>query len=262
MFLNKKKYFLSFLFFLFFSLFIISFDFYTNSFSKIKLFFNKMYFTLLNYYSNVFLYLKSRIIYFTSIDYIFEEIINCNYNNLLFRKKKYEMNNIIYENNFLKSIYKIPILKNEKYSIVKVFNIDWNNLLINIYNYNNIKYGNLLFNGLGIIGKLIYYDKNFGKLQLICDNSSGFPGKILRTNLKVLVMGNGCGKYIEINDIPIGTDIKVGDIVLYYDIYGHYFSYPIGIIKEISIDSKYGDINAKVESFVYFNNSDFNILIK
>ncbi len=264
--LNKKNNFFMFLLFLFFSIFIIFFDIRFNYFNIFKLIFIRINFIIYYLYNKFFIYLKNKVNYLKKKEYFFIENNNLKKKNILLKNKLYFFDNLKKQNNIFKDILNIKLLKNNNFSIVKLLFNNFRNydyLLINILNCKNIKYGNLLFNNIGIIGRLVFINNNFGKIQLLCSYNSGFSGKILRTGLKVIILGYGCNKEMKIIDLPINSNIIKGDIVVNYDIYNYYFEYPIGIINNCYIDSIYGGLIIKVKSFVNYNNYlDYNILIK
>ncbi len=264
--LNKKNNFFLFLIFFIFSLFILFFDFKYNYLNNFKLFFININFIISNIYNKFYIFLNNKIFYFKEINYIINKNINLIKENILIKNKLYILNSLKIQNNNFRKILNINLLKNKYFSIVKLlFNINKYSdyLLINILNNKNIKYGNLLFNGIGIIGKLVFINNNFGKVQLICNNDSGFSGKILRTGFKVIVLGCGCKNEMKIVDLPINIDISIGDIIVNYDIYDYYFNYPIGIVHDYYIDNIYGGLIIKVKSFFKKNSYfDYNVLIK
>ncbi len=257
--LNKKNNLFVFLLFLFFSLFIIFFDIKFNYFNILKIFFIKINF--------IIYYLCNKIYFFKKSNYFFiKKNNNLIKNNILLKSKLYLLNNLKNQNNIFRNMLNIKLLKNNDFSIVKLLFNNFRNydyLLVNILNYKNIKYGNLLFNNIGIIGKLVFINNNFGKIQLLCGYNSGFSGKILRTGLKVIILGYGCNKEMKIINLPINSNLIKGDIIVNYDIYNYYFEYPIGIIDNYYIDDIYGDLIIKIKSFINYNNYlDYNILIK
>ncbi len=264
--LKKINHFFIFLLFLFFSLFIIFFDIKFNYFCLLKLFFIKLNFIIYFFCNVIYIYFNNKILYFNKINYLVIENKKLIKKNIILKNKIYILNNIKYQNNIFKKILNIRLLKKKYFSIVKLlFNVfkNYDYLLINILNSKDIKYGNLLFNNIGIIGKLIFINNNFGKVQLLCGYKSVFFGKILRTGLKVIILGFGCGKKIKIIDLPLNINIIKGDIVVNYDIYNYYFEYPIGIVNNFYVDKKYGGIVIIIKSFINYNNYlDYNILIK
>lgn len=264
--LNKKNSFFIFLLFLFFSLFVIFFDIKFNYFNLLKLFFIKLNFLIYFFCNIIYVYFNNKIFYFSKINYLIIKNKNLINENIILRNKIYILNNIKYQNNILKNILNIKILKKNYFSVVKLlFSVfkSYDYLLINILNSKNIKYGNLLFNNIGIIGKLVFINNNFGKIQLLCSYKSGFSGKILRTGLKVIILGFGCNKKIRIFDLPLNINVIKGDIIVNYDIYNYYFEYPIGIVNNFYVDKNYGGIVIIVKSFINYNNYlDYNILIK
>ncbi len=268
MLLNKENNFNFFLYFLFLSFFLIFCDINYLKNSKIKFISKKVNYLINDFRNNIYIFFKEKKKLLLSKNYLINKNLKLIRENLLLRSKINFINNFKRENYILRNYLNIPLLKKNDYSIVRVLlnnSVNVDELFINIYNIKNLKYGNLLFNGIGIIGKLINLNNSLGKIQLICNYESGFPGKILRTGLNVIINGFGCKRNMKIFDLPIDTNIIKGDIIVNYDTYKYYNFIPIGVVIDIINDDVYGGIIVIVKSFLNYtinNNNDYGVLFK
>lgn len=262
---NKQKNFY-FLFFIFLLLILLIINYKFDYFNKIKFYTDKINFIFYNFHNNIVLYINNKKKYFKNISYY----IKMNYflkKKIFFLKNKLSfLKNLEKENIIFRNILNIPILKNQYYYLVKLLPYKLENnyrFFIKILNNKNINYGDLLFNGIGIIGRVISVNNNFSKVDLVCNYKSSFPGKILRSNIEFIVLGKGCLNYMEVNNLSIDSDIKVGDIISTYNYSNNNFSsFPLGVIKKIIFDEKNGYYKIKIGNFLRKNELNFLFLIK
>ncbi len=266
MFLKKDSSFLYFLFFIFFAIFLLFFDFYYHFSNKIRFYTNKFIFLYYYIFDNLFFFIDNKILFFRNFKKIYNENIFLKKENLFFKKKILYSNFLKLENNYFRKILNFPLFKKKErdFFIVKIFFYHFNNMdeiIINHAQNFNIKYGSLLFNHVGMLGKVIYSGNNFSKVQLICNTNSSFPISILRNNLNSIILGFGCENYMRIDDFTFGTDVKIGDIVIIPQVNNYSFSgYPIGVVDSIYLNFNYGTIMVYVKYFLELSNLSFGFL--
>ncbi len=262
MFSNKNY---NFLFFIFLSFLLIFCDLSFNCFNNIKFYFKKFNFIFYYLYNKFNIYISNKKKYLNNIDNLIYKNISLNKENIVLKNKLHILNNIKEKNNKLNNILDLYILKKKNFTIVKLISPKSGEndiLFVNSINNSFINYGNLFFNGIGILGKIIGLNKNIAELELICHKGSGILGKIFRNNMEVVVLGFGCLNDMKIYDIPFNSDIKKGDIIITYSLNSSIFvNYPIGIIKNVYLDKNCGCIKANVKSFIKYNKLEFGILI-
>ncbi len=262
MFSNKNY---NFLFFVFLSFLLILCDLHFNCLNGIKFCFRKVNFIFYDFFNKFSIYINDKKKYLNNINNLIYKNISLNKENIVLKNKLHMLNNFIEEKNKLSSILDTYVLKRKNFTIVKLISFklgDNDKLFVSSINNSYINYGNLFFNGIGILGKVIGFNKNVAELELICHKNSGIFGKIFRNNEEVIVLGFGCLNDMKIYDIPFNFDIKKGDIIVIYSLNSNVFvNYPIGIVKNIYLDKNCGCMRANVKSFIRYNKLEFGVLI-
>ncbi len=266
MFFKKENNFFWFLIVIFFSICLLFFDFYYNLSNKIYFYTDRIIFFYYYIFNNVKFFIKNKIIYLSDLEKIYEENI--------ILKKKYmylkgfflNLTSLKLENIFFRKMLHFPLLKKKinNFILVKIFFYYLNNIdeiFINHIYDPAIKYGSLLFNNFNMLGKVIYSGNFFSKVQLICNKNSVFPVSILRNNINSIIMGYGCNNNMKINDFPIDSDVKLGDIIVLPQIDNFFFSgYPVGIVDNVYLDLVNGFLVADVKYFLDLNDLNFVFL--
>ncbi len=266
MFLKKDNNFIYFLFFIFFSLCLMFCDFNYNLSDKIYFYTDKIIFLYYYIFDNVILFFEKKIVFLKDFKKISNENISLKKNLLLLRSKILYNNLLERENNYFRKILNFPLLKKEdkNFVFVKIIFYHLTNLdemIVNHMQNFNIKYGSLLFNNIGMLGKVIHSGTNFSRVKLICSKGSSFPVSILRNNLNTIILGYGCNYDMQINDFTLDSDIKIGDIVILPKVSDYSFSgYPVGVIDSVNLDYVYGVLKVDVKYFLELNNLSFGFL--
>ncbi len=266
MFSKKDNSFICFLFFIVFSIFLLFFDFYYCISDKIRFYTNRVVFIYYYIFDNLIFLLKKNIVFLNDYNRIYNENVFLKEKNFILKKRIMYSSLLKLENNYLRKILNFPLLSKESkdFVFVKIFFYHFNDtdeIIINHLKNSNIKYGSLLFNYIGMLGKVIYSGDNFSRLQLICNQNSSFPVSILRNDLSTIVSGNGCNNNMKISDLPIGSDVKVGDIVILPKVSGYSFSgHPIGVVDNVYSDFLYGVLVIEVKYFLDLNNLGYGLL--
>ncbi len=254
------------MFFILFSFFLLIFNFCHHLFDKVYYYVNKIFFLYYFVFNKFKYFIYKKKFFLNRISKIEHENIFLKEKIFVLKKKLYFLNILEKENNIFRRILGFPLLNKIKnnFNFVRIFfyNINVMDELIINHMYNkNIRYGSLLFNDLSMLGKVIYFGNNFSKIELICNKNSELPIVILRNNINAIIKGYGCNNYMKINDFPINTDVRIGDIIVLPDIDDYYFSgYPIGVVKNILLDSIYGNLIIEVKYFLDLENLNFAFL--
>lgn len=266
MFLKQKDNIFYFLVFIFFSLFLLFFDFYFSLSNKIHFYTDRIVFIYYYLFNKIKFFINSRIFFLRYLKDIYKENFFLKKQNLFLNKKLLYLNFLQLENNIFRKILNFPLFKKNSndFIFVNFFFYYLNNIdeiVINhIYDY-RIKYGSLLFNKIGMLGKVIYSGNYFSRIQLICNKNSILPVNVLRNNINSVILGCGCKDYMKINDFPINSDIKLGDIIILPNISDYSFSgYPIGVVNNVYLDLVDGFLVVNVKYFLELDNLDFGFL--
>ncbi|MCM0158214.1 rod shape-determining protein MreC [Candidatus Nardonella dryophthoridicola] len=235
--MNNNKNNISFLLFIISLLFFII-DFKFNIFNNIK----KI---------NMIKLLNFKFIIYKNINNLFNKIIKEKYikkikNKNFFLNVELLKNNIklnalefyINENKNLKKILNLKI-NYKKYNMIisKIIFLDNENLfiLINKGQNDNINIGQYAINSKGLIGKIIYSNKENSLIHTIINNNYYIYTKLLKNNYIYLLNGLG-KKFLKIkNNLSNNINkIKKNDILLSYNTENKYpENYPVAIIYKI-----------------------------
>ncbi len=266
MFFKKSNNFFYFLVIIFISIFLLFFDFYYNLSNKIYFYTDRIIFFYFYFINNIKLFIYKKIFYLSNCQKIYKENIFLKKKNIFLHKNLFDLNSLQLENNILRNMLNIPMYKKKVNNsiFVKIFFYYLNNIdeiFINHIYDSNIKYGSLLFNNMGMLGKVIYSGDFFSKVQLICNKNSIFPVSVLRNNINAVIIGYGCNNYMKINDFPINSDVKLGDIIILPKISDYSFSgYPVGVVDNVYLDLVNGFLVAHIKYFLNLNNINFVFL--
>ncbi len=263
MFFKKKNNISYFLFFVVFCFSLLIFDFYYHISNKIRFYTDKIIFSCYFFYDNLNIWIKNNFFFLENFKKIQDENFFLKKKYFFLKQKVFFLNILKLENNFLRKILNFPLLKKirEKIYFIKVFfyrNTNLDELIIDHLFNKNIKYGSLLFNNLSIIGKVIYTGSNYSKIELICNKNSSLPVIILRNNINTIINGNNCSNDMRISDFSIDTDVHIGDIIVLPNIDGYIFTgYPIGVVKNVILDSISSSLIVDVKYFLELQNLNF-----
>ncbi len=175
------------------------------------------------------------------------------------KKKLLNLNKLEIENKKLKNnfFFNDNLYLKNKYILGKLFN----NIYINKGNNFGIIKGDLLLNDLGFIGNIDYVGKDYSFVKFICFFNNKILVKNLRNNNKFILNGNGCGSSMYIKDISFGSDIIIGDVLVYYD-YLYNLYYPVALVNNIIFNKGYKFIFVEAKPFVNFNFLDYVFILK
>lgn len=100
-----------------------------------------------------------------------------------------------------------------------------------------IKVGQPVLDAFGVMGQIVEVLKNTSVALLITDPTHAIPVKVRRTGLRTIAYGTGAIDRLRLPNIPISSDIKVGDALVTSGLGGRFpAGFPVGEIIEISND--------------------------
>lgn len=102
---------------------------------------------------------------------------------------------------------------------------------------NNVFLGQPVLDDLGVVGQISSVGNTTSRVILLTDQTHAIPIRILRNDIRGILSGTGNIGRMELNNLPHGTDIKVGDRLITSGL-GQVFpeGYPVAEIIEISPD--------------------------
>ncbi len=237
-FFKKKRFFC-----IIFCVFIIFFFKSNCLISNIKYYFSNFNVFFDNSKHNFYFLVRNKIFFFNYfINKIYEDNVYLKRKNYILSAKLLFLNKLIFQNNIYRKFLFLPLNNFFNYSLVKVISFSLLNndhVYINKGENDGIILGTFLFNYDGLVGNVVLVKKNVSKIKLVCSLNNVFSVKILRSGINSLIYGNGCNNSMKIIDLPLNSDIKLGDIIVTYnsDIF-YPFGYPVAFVNNIYWDKE------------------------
>lgn len=95
----------------------------------------------------------------------------------------------------------------------------------------------------GIVGQIFATSKTTSRAILICDYQHSIPVQILRNDMLMVAMGNGCSNNLILDFLPNDVDIKVGDKLVTSGLDGHFpEGYPVAMVTSVDVDPHSGNL--------------------
>lgn len=100
-----------------------------------------------------------------------------------------------------------------------------------------ITVGQPVLDAFGVMGQVVEVLPNTSVAMLITDPAHAIPVMVARTGLRTIAYGTGSIDRLQLPNIPISADVKVGDSLVTSGLGGRFPSgFPVGEILEISND--------------------------
>ncbi|AFP85424.1 rod shape-determining protein MreC [secondary endosymbiont of Heteropsylla cubana] len=165
-----------------------------------------------------------------------QELLIKNSDQLLFGQYKKE-------NARLRQLLNSPLKTNEKKIVAQVISITNHphkeQIVIDKGVDNGVYIGQPVISDKGVIGQVISTSKFTSRVLLICDHSHALPIQVLRNNIRVIVSGNSCRDNLQLERLPINTDIRIGDLLVTSGLGGRFpEGYPVAVVSSVNIDSQ------------------------
>lgn len=94
--------------------------------------------------------------------------------------------------------------------------------------------GQPVLDSRGIIGQVIFVGPYTSRVLLICDRSSAIPVENSRNAVRAIAVGTGIVDQLQLQYVPVTTDVAVGDIMLSSGLDQRYpEGYPVGVVIQV-----------------------------
>ena len=108
---------------------------------------------------------------------------------------------------------------------------------INKGSLDNLFEGQPLLDSRGVMGQLIHVGPFTATAMLITDPAHAIPVQVNRTGLRTIALGTGKLDQLELPNIPINADIRVGDLLVASGLGGRFpAGYPVADVTEVEQD--------------------------
>lgn len=100
-----------------------------------------------------------------------------------------------------------------------------------------VRVGEAVIDAGGLIGQIVQTSATNSTVLLITDPDHAVPAMIGRNNVRLVVYGNGHPDALELVNVPLNADVKVGDEVVTSGLGGRFpAGFPIGTVTELHHD--------------------------
>lgn len=110
-------------------------------------------------------------------------------------------------------------------------------VLLNVGTNQGVGVGQAVIDAQGIMGQVTAVLPNTSTVTLITDPAHWLPVIVERTGLRTIARGSGAQDTLELPNVPVSADIKVGDKLITSGLGGHFpAGFPVGEIRSIRND--------------------------
>ena len=89
----------------------------------------------------------------------------------------------------------------------------------------------------GIVGQIYQTAQATSRAILVCDYQHAIPVQVLRNDISMVAVGNGCSNDLTLDFLPNNVDIKVGDVLVTSGLDGRFpEGYPVAVVSSVKLD--------------------------
>ncbi|HEX3894939.1 MAG TPA: rod shape-determining protein MreC [Rudaea sp.] len=126
--------------------------------------------------------------------------------------------------------------------LAKIIDVDTDparhRIVINAGARQRVEIGQAVLDARGVMGQVVEVLPNTSTVLLITDPAHALPVTVERTGMRVIAHGSVALDRLELPNVPISADIKVGDKLITSGLGGHFpEGFPVGEIRSISNDA-------------------------
>ena len=161
--------------------------------------------------------------------------------NLLLKAQLQKFTSLQAENIRLRSLLKSSRKLQDQMLIAEIIRVDLDpykrQIIINKGQLSGIYSGQPILDAYGIMGQIIHPGLASSTAILITDPSHAIPVQNNRNGIRTILYGTGSANFLEIQNLPNNTDVKVGDLLISSGLGGRFpEGYPVAIVTEIKRD--------------------------
>jgi len=111
-------------------------------------------------------------------------------------------------------------------------------IVLNVGSEDRVAVGQAVIDASGVMGQIVETLPHTSTVMLITNPTQAIPVAIERTGLRTIAKGGGNADSLELPNIPISADVKIGDRLITSGLGGVYpAGFPVGEIRTISNDA-------------------------
>ncbi len=147
------------------------------------------------------------------------------------------------ENQRLRKLLGSSFVRDERKVVTEVMAVDTSpyrhQVVIDKGRTDGVYVGQPVANEKGIVGQVTFVSAHNSRVLLLTDANSAIPVQLLRNDIRVIASGNGQIDRIQLEHIPISTDVQEGDLLVTSGLGGIYpEGYPVAKVSLVERDSR------------------------
>ncbi|MGD8111941.1 rod shape-determining protein MreC [Vibrio sp. TRT 21S02] len=147
------------------------------------------------------------------------------------------------ENQRLRKLLGSSFVRDERKVVAEVMAVDTSpyrhQVVIDKGHVDGVYVGQPVANDKGIVGQVTFVSAHNSRVLLLTDSNSAIPVQVIRNDIRVIASGNGQVDKIQLEHIPISTDIQQDDLLVTSGLGGVYpEGYPVAHISKVERDSR------------------------
>ncbi|SDH36256.1 rod shape-determining protein MreC [Vibrio xiamenensis] len=147
------------------------------------------------------------------------------------------------ENQRLRKLLGSSFVRDERKVVTEVMAVDTSpyrhQVVIDKGRTDGVYVGQPVANDKGIVGQVTFVSAHNSRVLLLTDANSAIPVQLLRNDIRVIASGNGQIDRIQLEHIPISTDVQEGDLLVTSGLGGIYpEGYPVAKVSLVERDSR------------------------
>jgi len=175
--------------------------------------------------------------YFQNKFSLIEENKHLHYEHFLTQAKLQKMLSLEHENARLRALLQTGAELHDAFLVAEILQMDPDPFVhvavVNKGKRDGVFLGQPVVDAEGIMGKVIEINKITSRVMFITDTSHGIPVENIRNGVRAIGIGTGNMDKLELQHVPLTTDIKIGDKLVTSGLGGGYpAGYPVGLVSE------------------------------
>lgn len=170
------------------------------------------------------------------------------------------------ENARLRNLLGSPLREDEMKMVTQVLSTDAgpysDQIVIDKGLRDGVYVGQPVIDEKGVIGQVFAVAQRTSRVILLCDSQHGLPVQVLRNDLRIVALGNGCKEGLSLEFLPNDIDIQIGDILVTSGLDGRFpEGYPVATVTQVSKDVQRGKMLIKATPTAGLNRLRYLLLL-
>ncbi len=177
------------------------------------------------------------------------------------------MRALVRQNDQLKRLLDAAEMLRMQGQLARVIDIDLDpnhgRIVINRGARQGVRVGQPVVDSHGVMGQVMEVLPDTAVVLLITDPSGALPVTDARSGVRALAYGSGRGERLELPNLPINADVRVGDELLSSGLGGRFPSgFPVALVTALAPDRSDSYLRAEARPLAHLNRSDHVLLLR